>query len=290
MITVRHAIGWAAVLGTFPYLVLKAVWLAGGTVGITDPAMFDDGSVWVLNAVTAGMDVVAIVVALAFTYSWGLRVPGFFVLVPIWIGTGLLAPITVLLPTMDFGDPQPFLEPWVQPLVYGGFAWQGVMLTIAFVFYAMERWPFVFRMDTADAPAAGAVRAVAAHVGALLAAAGGVRFLAEGTFQDIVFGVFSLGAAAGTVVMTNRIRGRFWVPVVITWVGAGATFAWGAWAAVNSLGDTFLDGGAPAWPALLGAAGGLVIGLTSLALLSGCGDRRPCTAAFAGHPRTRGGR
>jgi hypothetical protein len=286
MITVRHAIGWAAVLGTLPYLVLKAIWLAGGTIGITDPAMFDDTSALVLNAVTAGMDVVAVVVALAFTYSWGQRVPGFFVLVPIWIGTGFLAPIAVLLPSMDFGDPQPFLEPWVQPLVYGGFAWQGVMLAIAFVFYAMDRWPFVFRLDTRDVPAAGPVRAVLAHVGALLAAASGVRFLAQG---DIVFGGFALSAAIGTVVMTNRIRGRFWVPLAVTWVGAGATFAWGAWAAVNSLGDTFLDGGAPAWPVLLGTAGGLVIGLTSLVLLSECGDPRPYRAASAFRLRTRGG-
>jgi hypothetical protein len=281
MITVRHAIGWAAVLGTLPYLLLKAIWLSGGTIGVTDPALFDDTSVLVLNAVTAAMDAVAILVALAFTYSWGLRVPGFFVLVPIWIGTGFLAPIAILLPSMDFGDPQPFLAPWVQPLVYGGFAWQGVMLAIAFVFYASHRWPFVFRLDTADVPA---------HVGALLAAASGVRFIAQGTFQDIVFGAFALGAAAGAVVMTNRISGRFWVPVVVTWVGAGAMFSWSAWATVNSLGDTFLDGGAPAWPALLGTAGGLTIGLTSLVLLSGCGDRRPCTAEFAGHPRTRGGR
>jgi hypothetical protein len=290
MITVRHAIGWAAVLGTLPYLALKAIWLSGGTVGVTDPAMFDDTSAVVLNAVTAAMDVVAIVVALAFTYSWGQRVPGFFVLVPIWIGTGFLAPIAILLPSMDFGDPQPFLAPWVQPLVYGGFAWQGVMLAIAFVFYALDRWPAVFRLDTAEVPAAGPVRAVVAHTGALLAAACGVRFLAEGTFPGFVSGVFSLAAAVGTVVMTNRLRGRFWVPLVITWVGAGATFAWSAWATVNSLGDTFLDGGAPAWPALLGTAGGLLIGLTSLALLSGCGARRPCTAAFADHPRTRGGR
>lgn len=73
---VRLFVGWAAVLGTLPYLAL-------------------------------------------------------FILVPVWVGTGFLVPIAALLPAMDFSGTQPFLESWVQPLVYGGFAWQGVMLAAA---------------------------------------------------------------------------------------------------------------------------------------------------------------
>ncbi len=276
MITTRLAIGWAAVVATVPYLVLKTVWLAGGTVGVTEP--FDEPSAYVLNAVTAAMDVVAIVVALGFTYSWGRRVPGFLVLVPIWVGTGFLVPIAVLLPTMDFGATPSFLAPWVQPLVYSGFAFQGVMLTIAFVFYARDRWPAVFRLDTADVPAAGPVRAVAAHAGALLAAASGVRSVMQGTVQHAVFGVLALAAAVGVLVMTNRVRGRFWVPVVVTWAGAGTLFAWGAWGTVNMLGDTFLDAGdVPVWPVLLDVAAGCLIGLTSLVLLSRCVQLRAWT-------------
>ncbi|MFI7674792.1 hypothetical protein [Actinophytocola sp. NPDC049390] len=269
MITMRYAIGWAAVAATVPYLVLKAVWLAGGTVGLTAP--FDEPSAYVLNAVTAAMDVVAIVVALGFTYAWGRRVPGFLVLVPIWVGTGFLVPIALLLPTMDLSQSQPFLAPWVQPLVYGGFAFQGVMLTIAFVFYARDRWPSVFRLGTADVPAAGPVRLVVAHVGALLAAASGVRYFSYGTVDSVLFGVLALAAAGGVLVMTNRVRGRFWVPVVVTWVGAGSLFAWGMWTVVNRLGDTFLVGGpAPVWPALLDVTAGCLIGLTSLVLLNQC--------------------
>lgn len=283
---VRLLVGWAAVLGTVPYLVLKTAWLTGSTVGVADPSVFLDDGVFVANAVTAGMDFVVIVVALALTYSWGRRIPGFVVLVPVWVGTGFLVPIAVLLPTLDFSGAQPFLEPWVSPLVYGGFAWQGAMLTAAFFFYARERWGFVFRVDTGQVPAAGAVRAVAAYAGALLAVASGIRSLT----QNPVFAVLAFGAAAGTVVMTSRVRGPFWVPVVVTWVGAGSLFAWGSWTAVTSFGDTFLADGEPEWPALLDVGGGVLIGLTSLALLSACGGRRPCTAAFAAHPRTRGGR
>ena len=53
----RRVIGWAAVLGTLPYLALKAAWLAGSTIGVVDTTTFADGSVFVLNAVTAAMDV-----------------------------------------------------------------------------------------------------------------------------------------------------------------------------------------------------------------------------------------
>lgn len=268
-------------VGTIPYLALKTIWLTGGTIGVVDTAAFDEPSAFVLNAVTAGMDVIAILVALLFTYGW--RVPGLLVLVPIWVGTGFLIPIAVMLPGMDFSAPQSFLEPWVQPLVYGGFAFQGLMLVIAFVFYARERWGFVFLLDTADIPAAGAVRMIATHVGALLAAAAAVRYLAGG---DLVFGAFALAAAAGALVMTHRIKGRFWVPVVVTWLGAGSLFAWGSWSAVNAIAATFLARNAPVWPPLLDLTGGALIGLTSLSVFAGL---RPYKAGSAGHPRTRGG-
>jgi hypothetical protein len=275
MITVRRAVGWAAVAGTLPYLGLKAAWLSGSRVGILDSAAFEGPSVFVLNAITAGMDLVAIIVALLFTYSWA--VPGFLVLVPIWVGTGFLVPIAVLLPGMDFGEQQSFLEPWVQPLVYGGFAFQGVMLVAAFVFYARERWGFVFRIGM---PEIGTARVVAAHVGALLAAASGVRFIAD---DSVVFGGFAFVAASATVVIAHRVRGPLWVPLVVAWLGSGALFAWGAWSTVVLLSGTFLDDGAPAWPSLLDVAAGALIAV------SVCAVRPPCTAASAPRPRTRGG-
>lgn len=282
MITVRHAIGWAAVVATVPYLALKTIWLAGGTVGVVDVDAFGEPSAFVLNAVTAGMDVVAILVALLFTCGW--RVPGLLVLVPIWVGTGFLVPIAVMVPGMDFSAPQSFLEPWVQPLVYGGFAFQGLMLAIAFVFYARERWAYVFLLDTADIPAAGVVRLLAGHVGVLLAAAAAVRYLAGG---DFVFGAFALAAAAGSLVITHRVRGRFWVPVAAAWVGAGSLFAWGSWSAVNALAETFLARNAPVWPPLLDLAGGALIGLTSLSVFAGL--RRANTSCPC-CPVSRGGR
>jgi hypothetical protein len=151
MNSTRLIVGWAAVLGTVPYLALKFAWLAGSTVGVVDVQAFAVPSVVALNAVTAAMDLVAVVVALAFTYPWGQRVPALLVLVPIWVGTGFLAPIVVLLPmtgvSLGAAPADPVLASWVQPVVYAGFGWQGLMLMIAFVLYARERWPWVFQVD-----------------------------------------------------------------------------------------------------------------------------------------------
>lgn len=311
----RLVVGYAAVLGTIPYLVLKAAWLSGSTIGITDKAKATDGSLFVLNTITAGMDLVAIVVALAFTHRWGQRVPAWLVLGPIWVGTGFLAPIALATPIVAAGSvlstPDTakttstidFIEPWVQPLVYAGFAWQGVTLLTAFLLYARSRWPETFTTRTADLTrgATHPVQVVLANGAALLALAVGALHLvwavggtvglnakavAERTTSthlvDAVHGLMAIMAAAGVLMMVHRFGGRtrFWQPVTLAWVGAGAMFAWGGWSMVNVLGNTVLTGG-DSMPLLnLQSFGkviaGLVIGLTSLMLLA---ERRT-----TGHP------
>jgi hypothetical protein len=277
--TARRALRWAAILGTVPYLGLKAAWLAGSTVGVVDTATFADGSVYALNAATAAMDVVAIVLALALTHDWGQRVPAFLALVPIWVGTGFLVPIALLLPFMELSSPRSFLEPWVQPLVYAGFAWQGVVLAVAFVLYARTRWPGVFRLRTAEVPRGPATRTVLAHLGALLGAAAAVRMLTGGTRSEVLLRLLAAAGVVGAVVMAHRVPGRFWVPVAVTWVGAGSMFAWGLWAVVNTAGATALarDGGVP-WQAATSAAAGCLIGVASLMPLSACASATACRA------------
>lgn len=59
---------------------------------------------------------------------------------------GFLAPIVLLVPFAAFtsgdlaGEAGP-LRSWVYPFVYGGFAVQGLLLSVAFVLYAAGRWP-----------------------------------------------------------------------------------------------------------------------------------------------------
>ncbi|HEY7595734.1 MAG TPA: hypothetical protein VH969_21465 [Actinophytocola sp.] len=290
----RLIVGYAAILATLPYLWLKLAWLSGSTIGFTDTSIAHgvahDGSLLVLNVVTAGMDLVAVFVALAFTHDW--RLPAWLVLVPIWVGTGLLTPVVLVVPMAFTTHGSPFLEPWVQPLVYSGFAWQGVTLLTAFVLYARNRWASVFTERTGDVPrgathpvqvvlANGAAMPVAAVAALHLAhAAGsglglpaGARLDAASRVVEATHGVMALLAGGGILWLVHRMGPRlpFWLPVVMTWLGAGAMFAWGLWGTVNVLGSTVLGSGGAPLAALQGLGkvlAGLVIGLAALVLLA----------------------
>lgn len=300
--TVRLIVGYAAIAGTIPYLVLKAAWLAGSTIGIADLAFAENPSLLVLNAVTAGMDALVILVAPALTYGFGQRLPAWLVLVPMWVGTGLLVPIALGLPIFlasklssapGVVDP---LEPWVRPMVYGGFAWQAVMLVTAFAFYARVRWPRVLVGTTRDAAPGPTHRAqvVLANGASVLAVAtaalhlvwafGGTVGLSPEAIAghdlpadlvDGIKGLLGLVAVAGVLVMVHRRahRIRFWLPVGAVWVGAGAMFSWGLWSVVNILTGTVLVAGGQPMPlvylqAFAEFVAGLLLGVTALFLLA----------------------
>jgi hypothetical protein len=94
----RFFIGYGAIACALPYLALKLVWLAGGQLGVADAAMMRDPSMVALNALTAFMDLVGIAIALAFTHQWGLRIPAWLVLPPMWVATGLLSKFVARCP------------------------------------------------------------------------------------------------------------------------------------------------------------------------------------------------
>ncbi|WP_228694829.1 hypothetical protein [Amycolatopsis japonica] len=237
----RLIVCYAAILGTLPYLTLKASWVTGGSLGLRDPSFVDSDLMLLANLATGGMDVVAVVLALAFTYSWGRRIPAPLVLFPIWIGTGLLAPIVLDLPVIvaDLSTAQLAempLENWVWAVVYGGFAWQGILLLTAFVLYARDRWWFVVTgtVKPGTIGAAGVLGVAAALVCAAfhtIWAFGPGGIAARG--QDIVIAVLTLLAV---LALANVSRGRFWPRLVLVWTGAGAmagTGAWGLFAALT---------------------------------------------------------
>jgi hypothetical protein len=90
--------------------------------------------------------------------------------------------------------------------------------------------------------------------------------------------VLAIGAAAGVLVMVHRLgRIPFWVPLAVTWVGAGSLFAWGAWSLIVTLGQTALVQGQGRallnYVALLRLIAGLVMGLVMLFLLTGATGR-----------------
>ncbi|MFD6065880.1 hypothetical protein [Amycolatopsis lurida] len=232
--SVRLIVCYAAILGTLPYLTLKASWVTGGGLGLRDPSFVDSDVMMFANLVTGGMDVVAVLLALAFTYSWGRRIPAPLVLFPIWIGTGLLAPIVLNLPVIvaDLSRAQLTempLENWVWAVVYGGFAWQGILLLTAFVLYARDRWWFVVTGTVKPgtigvAGLLGIAAALVTAIGHTIWAFGPGGIAARG--QDVVIAVLGVLAA---LALANVARGRFWPRLVLVWTGAGAMAGTGAW-------------------------------------------------------------
>jgi len=273
----RLIAGYGAIACALPYLALKSVWLGGGTLGVADRTMMRDASMIALNALTAGMDLVGIGIALAFTHRWGLRIPAWLLLPPMWVATGLLArfvvwvPITATINALA-SDSLPRVaggpvQPWVYVIVYIEFAGLGVGLVLAFLLYAWTRWADTLRSTTGafQPGATHDVQVPLANTTALLAIAAGVLHLAWafgatvglseeaaarrtilGSLINAIDAAMMIGAAAGVLMMVHRL-GRntpFWVPLAMTWVGAGSLFAWGLWPLINVLGQTALLRGA----------------------------------------------
>jgi hypothetical protein len=301
----RVAAGYGAILCALPYLALKIVWLAGGTLGVADRRTMGAPSMFVLNLLTAGMDLVGIGIALAFTHRWGLRIPAWLLLPPMWVATGLLARFVVGVPAAVLanvlssnsiqvaGGP---VQPWVYVVVYIGFAGLGIGLILAFLLFAMTRWPEVWRFTTnaVGRDVTHAVQVPLANTAALMAMAVGLLHLAwaigatvglgeqAGARRSIVSflingldALLAIGAAASILVIVHRLgRFPFWVPLAVTWVGAGSLFAWGAWSLINVLGQTALVQGRVEgqallnYVALLRLIAGLVMGLLMLFLLT----------------------
>jgi hypothetical protein len=302
----RLVAGYGAIACALPYLALKVVWLAGGTLGVAEGFAMRDPSMFALNLLTAGMDLVGIGVALAFTHTWGLRIPAWLLLPPIWVATGLLLRFVVAVPTVALVNALSSnsmsiksgpVQPWVYVVVYTEFTGLGIGLMVAFVLYARVRWPEVWRRSTTPVTAAmtHVVQVPLANTAALIAMAVGLLHLlwaaglTIGLGEQIAVrrsfvsslikgldGLLEIGAAAGVLALVHRLGSRipFWVPLALTWVGAGALFAWGGWSLINVLGNTALVRGQAQrmalvnFVALLSLIAGLVIGLVMLFVLA----------------------
>jgi hypothetical protein len=302
----RLIVGYGAIACAVPYLSLKVVWLTGGQLGAADASTMRDASMVALNAVTAGMDLVGIAIALAFTHAWGQRIPAWLVLPPTWVALGLLVrfvaavPVTALAGMLTASHvpraPGP-VQPWVYALVYAEFVGMGIGLALAFAFYARVRWGSMFQPSTQAAspgtthrvsvPLANASAVIAIALGGLhLAWAAGAtiglpsELIARRTFSshvvNAVDGAAMAAAAIGVLIMVHHLGRRlsFWVPVALAWVGSGFLFAWGLWGLINVLGNTALVRGRPGAASLLNLLGlaqllaGLAMGIVVLFVLA----------------------
>ncbi|MFF6917316.1 hypothetical protein [Streptomyces sp. NPDC012466] len=298
----RRILRAVALVSCVPYLALKAAWIAGSHLGIPpgSPLLDDRLTVAVVNGLSMLLDSAVIVLALVLTRPWGLRVPAWLLAFPVWVATGLLAPIMAGFPAQlvarAFGGGggssagrEAFLDEWVFAVVYTGFIAQGLALGGLFVLYAQDRWGRLWRGRLGDLPVgalgpAHRALAVAAAVLALppltlhaLWACGVSSGLSEGRAADrggdfhvleALYVVFLLAAVAGVVLMAFR-RGRALpvsVPLGLAWVGSSAVACWGAWLSLASVGGVTDLADRPTPLMNLAYAGQMLVGLLVAAI------------------------
>ncbi|MEU8329404.1 hypothetical protein [Micromonospora sp. NPDC048839] len=256
----RMLIGYGVVAAVLPYLLLKILWIGGVMVGVPEGSPARGTDFVAPNIVTAAMDVVAILVAVAFTHRWGMRLPEWLVLAPVWVGTGLLTPAVIEVVNgaaagavtggREVSLSGGLVAPWTYVVVYTSFALQGVLLSAAFLGYARSRWSYLFdRPSAAGIGATRGLQVVLARAGGAAAAAIAVAHLvmafgAEGAFRgayqegweytarsgEVVNALMAVSAAVGVLLMLRRPSGgsrtAARVGLALTWLGTGAMFGY----------------------------------------------------------------
>jgi hypothetical protein len=181
------------------------------------------------------------------------------------------------------------LQPWVYTVVYGGFIGQGIALGVAFVLYALARWPRLLAGRTADVPmqvtqplqpllaAVAVALAVLSALPQLYWAVGGTAGLpvpadAVARFrigQGVAAG-FAIMGAIGLLMLVRKLRpqGRFVVPVAMTWVGAGVLLSGGVWLIIGTLLGGSTSDNAQAGVDLLRLLAGALAGVVAAFLLT----------------------
>lgn len=242
----RRVLAAAAVLACVPYVVLKLAWLVGSDVGLTDDRLVGDVAMEVANAVTLAMMLAGAVLAVLVVSRSRLRLPAWLVIAPMFVGTGLLGGILVLLPIQAVlgargsappDQPDDPIQAWVYTVVYAGFALLGLCLLGLFAAYARERWldaegwrtpmrtwrPVLPRQRRIAIAHGGFMVAVCTAEAVLIARAdilGGHQVL------SILMATVCL---AGLVVLSLRRPGdrSGTLPLVAVFAGSAAVAAWG---------------------------------------------------------------
>jgi hypothetical protein len=255
------AAAWISAVCCLPHLALKVLWTVDVPLGIDDRSVLVRND-WVAgNAVMAVVQLTGLLVVLGLTWPCAHRMPTWLLLIPVWVGTGLLFEVVVGAVLMgvfsassqasggsnDFGG----IQPWVFVMVYSSFAGQGIALAIAFACHVRSRWGRLLGQRTSEVLARPTARAgswVEVHlVGMAEAVAGmavavalvcgywaaGGSFGASGAQPDPTRALQASGVVAAVTAVAGlfAIAGRwgrqtpFWVPAALTWVGSGAVAA-----------------------------------------------------------------
>ncbi|MCK1982638.1 MULTISPECIES: hypothetical protein [Peribacillus] len=304
----RRYWGYGAAIAVMPYLLIKIAW----TFGLFMPTeQMGDPSWRTANAVTMVLAAVGFLLALAFSMTWGERLPAWLVALPVWVGTGLLIPMLLLAPVLGpaamIRDQQAgAANIWVyeQIFVMVSLVGVGICLPFALAGYAKERWPEAFAdpIDIELLPGNSQrlhitlARLVAAGcillgIIKLFWAVGGTIGINPAMLDNrdlwwhllsLSTGVWAFAGAWGLLVLTTR-RGlkRFFPPMATAWISSGMLFSYNLF---NRLAATRPD----AQPALenplayvltteLGSALGVMMGIIILMVLH---DRRSAMRSF----------
>ncbi|MFJ3201050.1 hypothetical protein [Streptomyces sp. NPDC086989] len=295
----RRASGAVALAATVPYLCLKGAWVAGSRIGIPDGSVLLGPGLFfkVANAATMVMDAAVIVLVLAFTRPWGRRVPSLLLTLPVFVATGLLVPIVVAFPgqllvrAVGLGPDEaaqaakePFLDPWVFNVVYGGFILQALALAALFVPYARERWGGLWqgvqgeRLPSPTGVVAGAAAVLAAAVAAVelswafggtagLSASQIAQFSPERGVVFATYAICTLVAGAGAVNLARGgARPARWA-LALGWTGAAAAASWGLWLLISLTGPV-VTANEVTTAMVLTYAGQTITGLLAAAVLT----------------------
>ncbi|MGW2183903.1 hypothetical protein ACWCXX_39200 [Streptomyces sp. NPDC001732] len=220
-----------------------------------------------INATTAVLAAVGILLAAAFSRPWGERLPAWLIIMPVWVGTGLLVPMLVLAPVLgpaamsrdEQADSSTDFWVYEQVFVMISLVGVGIGLPLALAGYARARWPEALSGPTDCGEAPGNTRALQTTVARLLAAGcvalGAVKlFWAVGgtlaldpdklEYRDMWWhllsastGVWAFAGTWGLLVLTSR-RGsrRFFPPMAVTWISSGMLFSYSIYSLLTHLG------------------------------------------------------
>jgi hypothetical protein len=307
---IRIAACVATLVSCIPYVVLKVAWLLGSSIGsatATGAAELHDDRHAVGNVATLLMALVAVALALALTHPRGHNLPAAVLVLPVWVGSGLLAPLALGLPLGIIGQTiagggspaadDNGLHGWVYAVVYGGFSVQAVALMTAFALHTRVRWPALFRLRMRALPPTRQrlplihLSAAATTLYALANvtwAAAGDRLAAPPNFDTVAqrsllvsTGLLALAGAFAVLQLAHRPRHRWAVDrlavlLAVAWVGSATSFA-------SGLAQYALATEAPDPVTTLVLAVGTISGLSlgAAALLTTDATRRPARVRLA---------
>ncbi|MFK7691407.1 hypothetical protein [Paenibacillus sp. HJGM_3] len=252
--------GYSAAIAVTPYLLIKMAW----TFGLFIPTeQMGDTSWRAINAATAVIAIIGILLALAFSRPWGTRLPAWLVAFPVWVGTGLLVPMLILAPvlgpaamTRDKGAGAADVWVYEQLFVMVSLVGVGICLPIALAGYAKARWPEAFGGSLDYRELKGNTwqlqQTLARLVGAgcillgiikVFWAAGGTLGIDPARLDErdvwwhlltLSIGAWSLAGAWGLLVLTSRNGSRsFLPPMASAWISSGMLFSYNLFSAIR---------------------------------------------------------